>query len=214
MAELSGGRIAYIHVPNTSTQGANEFARGYRAQTDKEALIVDERDNGGGNLPTFFVDRLAQTAGDPHPVSATASTSPEASSPFPGPRVMLINQNAGSGGDMFPYLFRKAGLGPLIGLRTWGGLVGIAESAPLVDGGSLQVPEFSIYDPDTNTIVAENRGVDPDIEVDNRPDLVAQGRDPQLEKAVEVLLAKLKAMPARPARKDIPAVGDQGRVKP
>lgn len=127
---------------------------------------------------------------------------------------MLINQNAGSGGDMFPYLFRKANLGPLIGLRTWGGLVGISDSAPLVDGGNLNVPEFSIFDPETNTIVAENRGVDPDIEVDNRPDLVAQGRDPQLEKAVEVLLAKLKALPARPPRKDIPAVGDQGRVKP
>ena len=213
VAELSGGRIAYIHVPNTSTQGANEFARGYRAQTDKEALIVDERDNGGGNLPTFFVDRLAQTAAT-RIQQRNGIDVPGGVTTVPGPRVMLINQNAGSGGDMFPYLFRKANLGPLVGLRTWGGLVGISDSAPLVDGGNLNVPEFSIYDPETNTIVAENRGVDPDIEVDNRPDLVAQGRDPQLEKAVEVLLAKLKALPARPPRKAIPAVGDQGRVRP
>ena len=213
VAELSGGRIAYIHVPDTSEKGASEFARGFRSQTDKEALIVDERDNAGGNLPTFFVDRLAQ------PVATRIQQrngidAPGGVTTVPGPRVMIINQNAGSGGDMFPYLFRKAGLGPLIGLRTWGGLVGISDPAPLVDGGSLTVPEFSIYDPETNTIVAENRGVDPDIEVDNRPDLVAQGRDPQLEKAVEVLLGKLKAMPPAPPRKGIPAVGEPGRVKP
>ena len=213
VAELSGGRIAYIHVPNTSEEGAQEFARGFRAQLDKEALIVDERDNGGGNLPTFFVDRLAQV-----PVTRIQQRNgidvPGGVVSVPGPRVMLINQNAGSGGDMFPYLFRKAGLGPLVGLRTWGGLVGISDSAPLVDGGSLSVPEFSIYDPETNTIVAENRGVDPDVEVDNRPDLVAQGRDPQLEKAVQILLDKLKAMPSVPTRKGVPAVGEPGRVKP
>lgn len=213
VAELSGGRIAYIHVPDTSEGGAREFTRGFRAQTDKEALIVDERDNAGGNLPTFFVDRLQQTAAT-RIQQRNGIDTPGGVVAVPGPRVMLINQNAGSGGDMFPYLFRKANLGPLVGLRTWGGLVGIGESAPLVDGGSLDAPEFSIYDPDTNTIVAENRGVDPDIEVDNRPDLVAQGHDPQLERAVQVLLDKLKAMPARPPRKDIPAVGEQGRVKP
>ena len=213
VAELSGGRIAYIHVPDTSEGGAREFARGYRAQTDKEALIVDERDNAGGNLPTFFVDRLAQTAAT-RIQQRNGLDVPGGVTTVPGPRAMLINQNAGSGGDMFPYLFRKANLGPLIGLRTWGGLVGIQDPAPLVDGGQLEVPEFAIYDPETNTIVAENRGVDPDIEVDNRPDLVAQGRDPQLEKAVEVLLEKLKAMPARPPRKDIPAVGEKGVVKP
>ncbi len=213
VAELSGGRLAYIHVPDTGEGGAREFARGFRAQTDKEALIVDERDNAGGNLPTFFIDRLQQTAVT-RIQQRNGIDAPGGVVSVPGPRVMLINQNSGSGGDMFPYLFRKANLGPLVGLRTWGGLVGIADSAPLVDGGSLEVPEFSIYDPETNTIVAENRGVDPDIEVDNRPDLVAQGHDPQLEKAVQVLLDKLKAMPARPPRKVLPSVGEQGKVKP
>ncbi len=211
VAELSGGRIGYIHVPNTSQEGANEFTRGYRAQTDKEALIVDERNNGGGNLPTFFVDRLAQVAATRIQQRNGADT-PGGVVTVPGPKVMLINQNAGSGGDMFPYLFRKAGLGPLIGTRTWGGLVGISSPAPLVDGGSLYAPEFSIYDPDTNQIVAENTGVDPDVDIDNRPDLVAQGRDPQLERAVQILLDKLKATPSRPSRRDIPGVGEKGRV--
>jgi tricorn protease len=129
-----------------------------------------------------------------------------------GPKVMLINENAGSGGDMLPYLFREAKLGPLIGKRTWGGLVGIGGSAPLVDGGFLTAPEFSIYDPKTNEIVAENTGVDPDIDIDNRPDLVAQGRDPQLERAVEYLLDQLKKLPAKKPRTTIPTVGKNGRI--
>ena len=213
VAELSGGRIAYIHVPDTGENGASEFTRGFRAQTDKDALIVDERDNAGGNLPTFFVDRLAQKAVT-RIRTRSGQDDPAGVTNIPGPRVMLINQNAGSGGDMFPYLFRKADLGPLVGLRTWGGLVGITDAAPLVDGGGLTVPEFAIYDPDTNTIVAENQGVAPDVEVDNRPDLVAKGADPQLEKAVQILLDKLKASPARPPRRDVPTVGDPGKVRP
>ncbi|RYG25393.1 hypothetical protein EON82_07295 [bacterium] len=212
VTELSGGRIGYLHVPNTGNEGANEFTRGYRAATDKEALIVDERNNGGGNLPNFFVEALARQ--NTTRIQQRNGVDVPGNSAVPGPKVMLINQNAGSGGDMFPWLFRKAGLGPLIGTRTWGGLVGISGPAPLVDGGAVFAPEFSIFDPDTNRIIAENTGVDPDIEIDNRPDQVAQGRDPQLERAVEELLAKLRSMPAKPPRRDLPQVGDKGRIPP
>lgn len=208
--KLSGGRIGYLHVPNTSGEGAEGFARGYNGQTDKEALIVDERDNGGGNLPWFFVEKLARTSRTK--VQSRNARDSMNSPIIDGPKVMLINENAGSGGDMLPYLFREAKLGPLIGKRTWGGLVGIGGSAPLVDGGFLTAPEFSIYDPKINEIVAENTGVDPDIDIDNRPDLVAQGRDPQLERAVEYLLDQLKKLPAKKPRTTIPTVGKNGRI--
>src|SRR5262249_50063608 len=111
---------------------------------------------------------------------------------IPGPKAMLINGYAGSGGDFTPYMFRKAKLGPLIGERTWGGLVGINGYANLIDGGGITAPEFGIYDPDQGKWVAENNGIEPDIEVDARPDLVAEGHDPQLEKAVQVLMDALK----------------------
>ncbi|MCA1996833.1 MAG: PDZ domain-containing protein [Armatimonadetes bacterium] len=196
VAEMSGGRIGYIHIPNTSAEGVYGLLKGFFAQFDKDALILDERFNGGGWIPTFMVERLAQqvVAGayarnvGPEQIPGQVHT---------GPKVMLINQYAGSGGDMLPWLFRRMNLGPLIGMRTWGGLVGISGSAPLVDGGFLSSPSFGIFDPKTNKWIAENTGVDPDIEVDARPDLVAKGRDPQLEKAVEYLLEQLKKSPPR-----------------
>lgn len=209
--QLSGGKIGYMHVPNTSEEGASGFARAFYGVLDKQALIVDERNNGGGNLPWYFTERLArmsQTMLQPrHGVD-----SPDRPA-FEGPKAMLINQNAGSGGDMFPYLFRKTNLGPLVGKRTWGGLVGIGGSAPLVDGGFLTAPEFSIYDPETNEIVAENQGIDPDVDIDNRPDLVALGRDPQIEKAVEILLEQIKKMPKKKTRTGIPSVGKNGKIE-
>lgn len=200
--KLSNGRIGYLHVPDTAAPGAAEFARGFRGQTDKDALIVDERNNSGGNLPWFYIERLMR-----RPIAASQSRLyPDQVVPFGamGPKVILINQNAGSGGDMFPFLFRAAGLGELIGTRTWGGLVGYSGEDQLVDGGVLNAPDVSFYDPATNKIVAENTGVDPDIEVDNRPDQVKLGRDPQLEKAVEVLMAKLAKLPAKPVRTKVP----------
>jgi tricorn protease len=204
--EMSGGRIGYMHVPDTSMSGVVGFIRGYYSQSDKEALVIDERYNGGGMIPTFFVERLARR-------SKTAFRARHGEDVFfppqtiDGPMAMLINQYAGSGGDLFPWLFRQAGLGPLIGTRTWGGLVGIQGSAPLVDGGFLTAPAFGLYDFATGKWIAENTGVDPDIEIDLRPDLVAQGRDPQLERAVEYLMKEL-AKP-RPPRKrpDFPRIG-------
>jgi tricorn protease len=208
--KMSGGRIGYMHIPNTATEGAIEFIRGFYSQTDKDAMIVDERWNGGGFIQPWFVDTLARKmkAG----IQQRNAQDVADSVAIEGPKVMLINQYAGSGGDFFPWMFRQQKLGPLIGKRTWGGLVGISGGAPLVDGGSVTAPEFSIYNRETGEIIAENTGVDPDIDVDLRPDLVAVGRDPQLEKAVEVLLEQLKKLPPKKERTTIPPVGKQGRV--
>jgi tricorn protease len=199
-----------MHIPNTALEGAVEMIRGYYSQTDKDAVIVDERWNGGGYIQPWFVDTLARKsrAGIQQRNAADAFDAVA----IEGPKVMLINGYAGSGGDFFPWMFRQAKLGPLVGTRTWGGLVGISGGAPLVDGGSVTAPEFSIYDRETGEIIAENTGVDPDIEVDARPDLVAIGRDPQLEKAIEILLDQLKKQPVRKPRTDIPKVGKPGRV--
>lgn len=210
--QLSGGKIAYIHVPNTSIEGMVEFNRGFYGQSDRDAALIDERWNGGGMLPTFFIEALQR-----QPVLYVQSRTSDFDSPdaisIPGPKAMLINQYAGSGGDMFPYLFKRAGLGPLIGTRTWGGLVGIRGFNSFIDGGGVTAPEFSIYDPATNEIVAENRGIDPDIEVDDRPDMVALGRDVQLERAVEYLMAEVRKRPVRQPRKEIPRLGREGIVK-
>jgi tricorn protease len=209
--QASGGRIAYMHVPDTAVGGIIGFVRDFYNQTDREALLVDERWNGGGFLPTFFVETLSRKA-----VTMLQGRNQQADEPdrafIPGPKAMLINEYAGSGGDMLPYLFREAKLGPLIGTRTWGGLVGITGSSGFVDGGGITAPEFSIYNPRTNQIVAENTGVDPDIDVDARPDLIAQGKDPQLERAIQYLLDQLKRRPARPQRTTIPRVEPKGRV--
>jgi tricorn protease len=126
---------------------------------------------------------------------------------------MLINSYAGSGGDLFPWTFKKAGLGVLIGTRTWGGLVGIGPGADLVDGGSISTPSFSIYD-ENDEIIAENHGVDPDIEVDMRPDLAAKGQDPQLEAAIKYLMDKLAKMPPKKPREKLPQLNKAGRVNP
>lgn len=194
--KATGGRVGYLHVPNTSVQGVIEFVKGFYSQTDKDALIVDERFNGGGMIPTFFIEKLIRKYDTGFQQRNGADVG------FPtgtveGPKIMLINEYAGSGGDMFPWLFQNAKVGPLLGMRTWGGLVGITGNAPLVDGGSITAPEFGIYDTRRGEWIAENKGVDPDIEVDANPELIAQGKDPQLEKAIEWTLNELKKNPPR-----------------
>lgn len=211
VAKLSGGRIGYMHVPNTAFEGAVEFVRGYYSQTDKDAMIIDERWNGGGYIQPWFVDTLARK--QKAKIQVRWGLESADSETIEGPKAMLINGYAGSGGDFFPYMFRQAGLGPLIGKRTWGGLVGISNGAPLVDGGSVTSPSFAIYDPNTERIIAENTGIDPDIDVDARPDLWAKGQDPQLEKAIEVLLESLKKVPAKKVRTKVPQVDEKGKVK-
>lgn len=195
VSELSGGRIGYMHVPDTSVGGIIGFIEGFYSQSDKEAMVIDERYNGGGWIPTFFIEHLQRNF--TNIIAARHGAEVGLPSSLRGPKAMLINGYAGSGGDLFPYLFKKAGLGPLIGTRTWGGLVGISGSRNLMGGGSVTSPAFGIYDPETKKWIAENTGVDPDINIDDRPDLAAKGQDPQLERAIQELIKQLK----EPAKK-------------
>ena len=198
-----GGRVGYLHIPNMGFEGLNEFVKRFYAQLDLEALIVDVRYNGGGFVSQMILERLRRrTVGMDAPRNAAVETYPRAS--FDGPMVCLINQYSASDGDIFPYFFRKYGLGPLIGRRTWGGVVGIRGYSPLVDGGYITRPEFATFSVESKWIM-ENKGVSPDIEVDNLPEEVIAGRDPQLEKAVEVIMQKLAEKPTRmPERPEPP----------
>ncbi len=172
--KLSKGRIGYVHVRDTGEQGAIDLARGFFGQTQKDALIVDERWNGGGSLPVGFVEMLARRSTVGVFVRHTGEQTDV--SAVDGPKAMLINGYAGSGGDMFPWLFRQAKVGPLIGRRTWGGLVGYDVPDVFIDGGTLTSPEAAIFNLANNEIIAENTGVEPDIDVDLRPDLRVEGR--------------------------------------
>ncbi len=212
VAELSGGRIGYMHISDTAAQGSIDFVRGFYPQVDKDAMIVDERWNGGGYIQPWFVDTLARKV--KAVIQPRNGVDRPEESAIEGPKVMLINGYAGSGGDFFPWMFKQAKLGPLIGKRTWGGLVGINGGVPLLDGGTVTSPAFSIYNPETNEIIAENHGVDPDIDVDNRPDLVALGQDPQLEAAIKYLLEQLKNKAPRKERTKLPTVAKDGQINP
>jgi tricorn protease len=202
--EQSGGRIGYIYVPDTSIGGQNELVRQFLAQFHKEGLIVDERFNSGGQIPDRFIELLKR------PPLAFWAVRDGKDWQWPpvahfGPKAMLINGWSGSGGDAFPDYFRKAGLGPLIGTRTWGGLIGMSGIPQLIDGGVATVPTFRMYDPDGKWF-KEGHGVDPDIEVKEDPALLAEGTDPQLKRAVEEVLRMLgeKAFvkPPRPPYED------------
>jgi tricorn protease len=192
--EATQGKIGYIYVPSTGVgDGQYELVRMFYAQHNKSGLIVDERFNSGGQIPDRFIELL-----DRKPLAfwavrdgATWQWPPVANF---GPKVMLINGWSGSGGDAFPDYFRKAGLGPLIGTRTWGGLIGITGAPPLIDGGGLTVPTFRMYDPDGKWF-KEGYGVDPDIEVLDDQSQLAKGVDPQLEKAIQEVLRLLAEKP-------------------
>jgi tricorn protease len=196
---LSGGSIAYVYVPDTGNQGHDYFKRYFYPQAQKDAVIVDERFNGGGSYADYYIDILRRPA-----ISYWAMRygddmkTPTAS--IQGPKAMLIDETAGSGGDMLPWMFHNLKMGPLIGKRTWGGLVGVLGFPVLMDGGTITAPNFAIWTPEDGWVV-ENVGVPPDIEVEMSPAAVIAGHDPQLEKAVEVLMAELKENPpARPKR--------------
>jgi len=193
--KLSNGRIGYIHLPNTSFEGNRELFKQFPAQINKDALIVDDRYNGGGFIPDRMIEILAR---QPLNYWKRRGLEPQAQ-PFlshRGPKAMLINGQSSSGGDALPFYFRELKLGTLIGTRTWGGLIGVSGNPGLVDGGSVTAATFRFMDKDGNWAV-ENEGVSPDIEVIDTPHLVAQGRDPSLEKAVEVLLAELAKNPVK-----------------
>ena len=197
--EHSGGRIGYIYVQDTSIGGQNELVRQFSAQFHKEGLIIDERFNSGGQIPDRFIELLKR------PALAFWAVRDGKDWQWPpvahfGPKAMLINGWSGSGGDAFPDYFRKAGLGPLIGTRTWGGLIGVSGAPQLIDGGGVTVPTFRMYDPDGKWF-REGHGVDPDIEVKEDPAILAKGTDPQLERAVDEVLRTLEEQPfKKPAR--------------
>jgi tricorn protease len=193
--ELSGGRIGYVHVPNTATEGNRELFKGMLAEARREALIIDDRYNGGGFIPDRMIELLARTPLN-YWVWRGFEPQPRPLLSHDGPKAMLINGLAASGGDALPYYFRKLGLGPLIGTRTWGGLIGLSGNPGLADGGAIMPATFRFLDTDGNWAV-ENEGVAPDFEVIDRPEAIAAGRDPSLEKAVEVLLEELGRQPPR-----------------
>lgn len=200
--ELSNGRIGYMHIPNTHIDGNRELFRGMYTYHNKEALIIDVRYNGGGFIPDRMIDLLdRRTLNYWHRNGLWPSRAPGIA--HDGPKAMLINGYSSSGGDAFPYYFRKTGQGPLIGTRTWGGLIGISGNARLVDGGYIAVPRFGIFDENEEWII-EGIGVYPDIEVVDRPEQLAKGQDPCIEKAVEVLLKELEINPVRRVRPPAP----------
>ncbi len=196
--EKSNGRFGYVYVPNTGIDGQNDLMRQFIGQRGKEALVIDDRWNGGGQIPTRFIELLDR------PLTNWWARRDSNSQPWPpdshfGPKVMLINGLAGSGGDMFPWLFRQSRLGPLVGTRTWGGLVGISGNPGLVDGGSVRVPMFAFYESD-GTWGVEGHGVDPDVVVLDDPaamqgGLSRGGHDPQIDVAIGLMEEAVQARP-------------------
>jgi tricorn protease len=199
--QMTGGRVAYIYLPDTAVQGYTNFNRYFFAQVGREAAVIDERFNHGGFLADFIVDYLHRPILNMIMTREGKDISSPAGAIY-GPKVMIVNQFAGSGGDALPWYFRKLGIGPIVGERTWGGLIGIGGYPPLLDGGYVTAPRDAIYGLKGDWEV-ENHGVAPDIEVMMDPKLVREGHDPQLERAVEVVLELLKKNPppayAKPA---------------
>jgi len=199
---LSGGKLAYVYIPNTGQPGYTSFNRYYFAQQDKAGVIVDERYNGGGSAADYIVDILGRDydgyfnnpVGDRLPFTSPASG-------IWGPKVMIINEMAGSGGDLMPYMFKRRKIGPLVGTRTWGGLVATTDTPPFVDGGSMIAPRFGFFGRDDKWAV-ENEGVGPDIEVENWPKDAIAGRDMQLERAVQEGMRLLRENPGNRAKKE------------
>ena len=188
----TGGHVAYVYVPNTSNLGHDYFKRYFYPQSDRDAIIVDERFNGGGLIADYYIDMLRK----PYIAHWAMRYGEDLKTPtasIQGPKVLLIDEMAGSGGDLFPYMWRKFAMGPMVGKRTWGGLVGHWTSVPLMDGG-IGSPDLGIWTTDEGFVV-EDVGVPPDIEVEQTPALVIGGHDPQLERAIEVVKAELKKTP-------------------
>ena len=203
--EATGGRVGYIYIPDMGSAGLNAFVKQFFPQIRKEGLIIDVRYNGGGFVDQLIFERLRRTlAGMDSARNFASGTTPDVV--FHGYMACVTNEYAASDGDYFSYFFKKYKLGPLIGMRTWGGVRGIRGNMPLMDGGYITRPEFSLYGLNSEWLI-ENRGVEPDFVVDNRPDLVMQGHDPQLEKAIELVMKEIQEHPRRlPTRPpDLPA---------
>jgi tricorn protease len=191
--QLSGGKLAYVYLPDTGGGGFTNFNRYYFAQTDKQGVVIDERFNGGGQVADYFIEVLGRHVESYWaPRYGVVEHTPNAA--IYGPKVMIANENSGSGGDALPWLFKQAKLGPLVGKRTWGGLVGIGPIPVLMDGGHVTSPSVAFFSPSGQWDV-ENHGVDPDYAVEQDPKAVSEGHDPQLEKAVALALDELAKHP-------------------
>ena len=208
--QATGGRVGYIYIPDMNVDGLNEFARYFYPQLDKEALIIDDRENGGGNVSPMIIERLLRKTYrmTMYRNSDRNGTIPDAT--HHGPKVLLINKYSASDGDLFPWSFKANNLGTVIGTRTWGGIVGISGSLPYIDGTDVRVPFFTNYDAKTGQWIVENHGVDPDILIDNDPIKEQQGIDEQLNKAIEVIMEQLKErkpLPKTPAPRTLKDLG-------
>jgi tricorn protease len=201
--KLSGGKLAYVYLPDTGGGGFTNFNRYYFAQTDKQGAVIDERFNGGGQVADYFIEVLSRRI-EAYWAPRYGSIEHTPNAGIYGPKVMIANETSGSGGDALPWLFKSLQLGPLVGKRTWGGLVGIGDIPTLMDGGHVTSPSVAFFSP-KGAWEVENHGVDPDYVVDQDPKAVSEGHDPQLEKAVALALDALKANPpAEPHRPAYP----------
>ena len=191
VARKTDGKVGYLHIPDMGPEGLNEFVRRFYPQLNKQALIVDVRGNGGGNVSPMIIERLQREL---TMINLRRGGTPAANpgGQLVGPKITLINEYSASDGDLFPYRFREAGLGKLVGKRTWGGVIGISGSLPFTDGGILNKPEFAPYSKDGKSWIIEGHGVEPDISVDNDPAREFRGEDQQLDKGIEVILEELK----------------------
>jgi len=202
VGEMSGGRIGYIHLPDMGAPGIQEFVKWFYGQIRKEGLVIDVRGNGGGNVSQMVIERLSRRLLGTRFARTYDDADTYPSTVFYGHMACILDEDSASDGDIFPYRFREAGLGPLIGKRSWGGVIGITNHGPLIDGATVNVPQFGTNGPDGRWII-EGHGVDPDIIVENDPKSVIGGRDPQLERAVEEVMRKIreqpKRLPTRPA---------------
>ena len=191
VSKKTGGEVGYMHIPDMGRPGLNEFTKLYFPQIRKKALIVDVRGNGGGFVSPLVIERLRRALVMVE-IARNGVPQPDPNDTFLGPMVTLINEFSASDGDIFPYRFKTLGLGKLIGKRTWGGVVGIRDSLPLVDGGQFFKPEFALYSKDGKEWIIEGHGVDPDIIVDNDPGKEFRGEDQQLDRAIQEIQAELK----------------------
>ncbi len=210
VSEATNGKVGYIYIPDMSAEGLNEFARYFYPQLDKEALIIDDRANGGGNVSPMIIERLLRQA-----YRMTMYRGQERNGTIPdathhGPKVLLVDKYSASDGDLFPWSFKANDLGTVVGTRTWGGIVGISGSLPYIDGTDVRVPFFTNYDAKTGEWIVENHGVDPDILIDNDPIKEFAGEDEQLNKAIEVALEQIKnrkPLPKTPAPRTMKDLG-------
>jgi tricorn protease len=202
VTEATNGKVAYVYVPNTASQGYEYFKRYFYPQANRDAIIVDERFNGGGSIADYYIDLLTKPY-QSHWNMRYGMDLKTPSASIQGPKVMIIDETAGSGGDMLPWMFHKFNVGTLVGKTTWGGLVGVLDFPELMDGGFVTAPNVAIWTKDG--FIVENVGVSPDVEVEMWPADVIKGKDPQLEKAIEIALDKLAKNPVeKPQRPAYP----------